>query len=474
MKVKTFLVSLFLAFLFSGTVAEAATHCTTTSLKLQTTNSSSASPILEIPRGAHVESLAMEASGWSLVSYMNRPGYVHGRDLKKLSDLANFPASAESNPSLKVQVSQRVNLRKGSSVSAELILTIPQGEQAEWVSTEANGWYQVTYNGQTGFVSNRYAVILQPGSLPLTPDPLPVPDPVTIAVAPPAPTPKPAPAPTPTPAPAPKPTPAPTPPPAPEPEPPLPPIENPVPTPLSDAYQQLTLYYSTAKLTLHKGPDARYESLGTVPKGIHLRSEETSGTWHKVTYQGNTGWVKGSLLGSGTVWMVQGVIIANKGHGMSASFAPGENPIARASLNAFVAGAKQAGFKANVFSGFRTYAYQKGLYNRYVAKDGKAVADTYSARPGFSEHHTGLAFDIGIDGITVSKSLGTHPGGIWLAENAHQYGFVRSYPEGKESITGYSYEPWHFRYVGVDLATKVKSSGLTLDEYLGTVAPNYR
>ena len=159
---------------------------------------------------------------------------------------------------------------------------------------------------------------------------------------------------------------------------------------------------------------------------------------------------------------------------MSSSFAPGENPEARAQLNSFVASAKASGHLAKMFSGYRSYSYQTTLHNRYVANDGRTSAETYSARPGFSEHQTGLVFDIGVAGMTTSRSIGTHPGGIWMTQNAHRFGFVLSYPEGKDNITGYTYEPWHFRYIGTDMATKVYSSGLTLDEYLGTISPNYR
>ena len=187
-----------------------------------------------------------------------------------------------------------------------------------------------------------------------------------------------------------------------------------------------------------------------------------------------SGWVSGTYLGNGIAWMTQGIIIANKGYGMSPSFASGENPEAKAQLNSFIAAAKASGHQAKMFSGYRSYSYQTTLHNRYVANDGRATAETYSARPEFSEHQTGLVFDIGIAGMTTSRSIGTHPGGIWMAQNAHCFGFVLSYPEGKDTITGYTDEPWHFRYIGTDMATKVYNSGLTLDEYLGTVSPNYR
>lgn len=116
-----------------------------------------------------------------------------------------------------------------------------------------------------------------------------------------------------------------------------------------------------------------------------------------------------------------------------------------------------------VCSGFRSYTVQKNLYNSYVRRDGAENADRYSARPGHSEHQTGLAFDIN---YADDRFKGT-PEASWLAENAYKYGFILRYPEGKEPITGYMFEPWHYRYVGVENAAKIYASGLTLEEYFG-------
>ena len=99
----------------------------------------------------------------------------------------------------------------------------------------------------------------------------------------------------------------------------------------------------------------------------------------------------------------------------------------------------------------------------YCAEDGRAAADTYSARPGHSEHQTGLAIDLN----DVTDNFGNSREGKWVAAHCHEYGFIIRYPKGKQKITGYMYEPWHVRYVGVKLATKIHDSGLTLEEYLG-------
>ena len=128
-------------------------------------------------------------------------------------------------------------------------------------------------------------------------------------------------------------------------------------------------------------------------------------------------------------------------------------------------------------SGFRTYKNQQGLYNRTRDTKGLAVAEKLSARPGHSEHQLGLAADFSVkgQGCVIMVCFGKTEAGIWLAENAHQYGFVLRYPKGYKPVTGFQYEPWHFRYVGVDLATEMKTKGIkTIEEFWGLdAAPDY-
>lgn len=115
-------------------------------------------------------------------------------------------------------------------------------------------------------------------------------------------------------------------------------------------------------------------------------------------------------------------------------------------------------------STYRSYTYQEGLYNRYVKRDGFAEAETYSARAGYSEHQLGLAVDI-VNGKWNYLSEDDEEY-TWLINNSYKYGFILRYPRGSEYITGYVFEDWHFRYLGVELATKVYESGLTYDEYV--------
>lgn len=116
-------------------------------------------------------------------------------------------------------------------------------------------------------------------------------------------------------------------------------------------------------------------------------------------------------------------------------------------------------------SAYRSFQTQQNLYNRYLTANGEAYAEDFAARPGFSEHQAGLALDIGVPTGKVVGSFEYTPEFTWLLENAHNFGFILRYPKGKEHLTGYHYEPWHYRYVGPEVATYIHEQNLTLEEY---------
>ncbi|QHU93747.1 D-alanyl-D-alanine carboxypeptidase family protein [Candidatus Saccharibacteria bacterium oral taxon 488] len=135
-------------------------------------------------------------------------------------------------------------------------------------------------------------------------------------------------------------------------------------------------------------------------------------------------------------------------------------------LEKLVAAARAAGVTLRVGSGYRSYATQASLFASYARRHGEAEASRFSSRPGHSEHQSGLAVDFaGADQTCwVDDCFERTTAGKWLAAHAHEYGFILRYPKGKESITGYQYEPWHFRYVGRELAGALHQSGLTMEE----------
>lgn len=172
-------------------------------------------------------------------------------------------------------------------------------------------------------------------------------------------------------------------------------------------------------------------------------------------------------------------ILVNKYHNLPDKYAPndivevgnqygyGQNKIRKEVLESFKNMFNQAAkdnVKLIINSGYRDYNYQKELYDEYKNKKGEEYADGYAARPNFSEHQTGLALDIITYGAT-GTTFDSTDAFKWLEKNADKYGFILRYPKDKEDITGYSYESWHWRYVGKNLATKIKNSNLTFDEY---------
>ncbi len=153
--------------------------------------------------------------------------------------------------------------------------------------------------------------------------------------------------------------------------------------------------------------------------------------------------------------------------------------VALPALDQLVGAANAAGHNLLLGSGFRGYDLQAQYFNNYAAHAGEAAASQFSARPGQSEHQTGLAVDFGLVSgeCYLETCFGDLPAGQWLAQHAHTYGFILRYPADKTEITGYQYEPWHFRYVGVSLATALYTSGLTLDQaqpYLKTALEQLR
>ena len=167
---------------------------------------------------------------------------------------------------------------------------------------------------------------------------------------------------------------------------------------------------------------------------------------------------------------IKDVLIASKKYPLPTTFAPGESKEAREKFEEMAAESVLSGFKLTAFSTYRSFEYQTGLYQRYVDKDGHEKADRYSARPGYSEHQTGLAFDIGEvnqEQLWLTSEFGESEAGKWLSANAHRYGFIMRYPLGKEEITGYMYESWHYRYVGTEIAEEIYEQKITLEEYLG-------
>ena len=221
----------------------------------------------------------------------------------------------------------------------------------------------------------------------------------------------------------------------------------------------------------HKGDAGTYSvHLYYMLDGKRTYITETKATVPQITETQ----VTGKLTNNGSYYSVRGkyddIIIVNKKHGLSKDYNPGENPTAKAAFVRLRDDMINQGLNVGrSYSGFRSYDYQKTLYDNYVSRDGQAAADRYSARPGYSEHQTGLVFDL------TDKSgnlLEDARASQWLKDNAHNYGFIVRFQAGKEASTGYMPEAWHIRYVGKE-AKDIHDSGLSLEEYFGIEGGDY-
>ena len=221
----------------------------------------------------------------------------------------------------------------------------------------------------------------------------------------------------------------------------------------------------------HKGDTGSY----SVHLYYMLNGKRTYITETKATVpQPTESHVTGKLTNNGSYYSVRGkyddIIIVNKKHGLSKDYNPGENPTAKAAFVRLRDDMINQGLNVGrSYSGFRSYDYQKTLYDNYVSRDGQAAADRYSARPGYSEHQTGLVFDLtDKSGNLLEDSRASQ----WLKDNAHNYGFIVRFQAGKEASTGYMPEAWHIRYVGKE-AKDIHDSGLSLEEYFGIEGGDY-
>ena len=170
------------------------------------------------------------------------------------------------------------------------------------------------------------------------------------------------------------------------------------------------------------------------------------------------------------------LVLVNKYHRLPSDYVPNDLTTLRygngatlraeaaAAFDDMAAAARRDGVVITGVSGYRSYGLQQSLYSRYSAQDGTAAADRYSARPGHSEHQTGLAIDVSNGGVYTQ--FGGTAAHSWALKHLHEYGFIIRYTKANEWITGYKDEAWHFRYVGVDAATEIYHLGVTLEEYL--------
>ena len=235
-----------------------------------------------------------------------------------------------------------------------------------------------------------------------------------------------------------------------------------------DIYDEITLALMKEEYYIHSLID-RY--LSYIEKNNASYSDTISNVNSNIDYAFYTNTVETDLTKNY-------LILVNKYNYLSSNYTPANlvsinsnygvtGYLEETTYNAFVTMADDAalaGVNLYAYSPYRSYSVQYSLYNRYASKDGVSLADTYSARAGHSEHQTGLAVDISRLGGNLTGFENTNEF-KWLKDNSYKYGFIIRYPEGKEYITGYQYEPWHYRYLGVEVATAIHNLNITFEEY---------
>ena len=241
-----------------------------------------------------------------------------------------------------------------------------------------------------------------------------------------------------------------------------------------DATKQNSGDYKVAvKISDHKNNTGEYNAhLYYVQNDGSLKGIAATRT--TVAGESTTETTSNKVTSNGSYYSIKGkyddIIIANKKYPLSPSYNPGEDATAKAAFVRLRNDMINQGFNVgHAYSGFRSYDTQKTLYQNYANRDGYAAADRYSARAGYSEHQTGLAYDLT---DRSGNLLGDKTATDWLNNNAYKYGFVVRYQPGKESVTGYMPEAWHIRYIGKE-AKEVYESGKSLEEYFGFDGGDY-
>ena len=225
--------------------------------------------------------------------------------------------------------------------------------------------------------------------------------------------------------------------------------------------------------TIYKTPSTKSDVITEVPLGAYLESYGSSEGFTKVTYNNQSGYISADLLekilDENTFKVVDGILIVNRKYNLPKDYNPGVNLEAMQSYEMMKSEMNREGLDLKIISDFRSFEEQKRVYDSQLESIGEEETRKVTADPGHSEHQTGYAFDFWLnnDDITITDAFDDTKEAEWLKNNAYKYGFILRYPRGKEDVTGYSFESWHYRYVGAETAKKIFDSGLTVEEFYG-------
>lgn len=230
---------------------------------------------------------------------------------------------------------------------------------------------------------------------------------------------------------------------------------------------------ATADAPVFRDPNDKSKNLFNIKIGDYVESYGQEGSWVKIRSNAKTGYMKAEnliVIDDPTMFkVIDGVLLVNKDYSLPEDYDPGVNTEAEEAVKLMIESAKRdAGLTLKIASGYRNFSYQATIQKNYIKQYGEEYTESMSAKAGQSEHQTGLAFDLMGEDTTarVNSKFDNTPEAKWLESNAYKFGFILRYPEGKKDVTGYIYESWHYRYLGVELATAITNRGISLEEYL--------
>lgn len=336
-----------------------------------------------------------------------------------------------------VITSNRLNVRSKNSTSGNLLGSLSKNDTVEITKKMSNGWYEINFNDEAAYISGKYVKITSSNLPPYALKP-------------------------------------------------------------SDKVIGTAIVRSNA-LTVRRGRSVNYSKVGSLKKDSAVGIiEKYSNGWYKVSYGEGYGFLNGKYTLTITdtssnaqeeYLKIQNILkknsngitkLVNKNNGLKSGYQPSDlvKPAVKATktlylrktaakaLETMFKDAKKDGVYLSAVSGFRSSSYQTNLYNNSLRVNGYSYTNKYIAKPNHSEHQTGLAMDISAKSVgydLVTRFENTKEG-KWLAKNAHKYGFILRYKKDRVKDTGYSFEPWHFRYVGKDVATYIYKNNLILED----------
>ena len=412
---------------------------TKTALNMREGKSTSYKILTTLPKGTTVTVLNKESNGWYKVQYNGKTGYVSGSYLTVTTQTINTDTSTSTTKQIGTTTAN-LNMRSSASTKGKILTTLPKGTKVDVLNKESNGWYKIQYNGKTGYVSGSYLNVTTQTT-------------------------------------------------------------NQSSSNTSSQNTTMTGTVNTTVLNVRSGAGTNYSKIGSLKKGAKVPIVELlSNGWAKIIYNGNNAYVSSTYLDVYKAPVIPNdakyaemkalvnenqsndsiTKLVNKSNGLPSNYTPSNlvtpNVSATKSitvrqetataLEKMFYDAKQQGINLTLVSGFRSYSYQKSIYNNYLKYYGQIETDKYMAKAGYSEHQTGLAVDISSKsiGYVLENYFEDTKEGQWLKENAHKYGFILRYPKDRVQDTGYGYEPWHFRYIGTEIATYIYEHNLILED----------